>query len=136
MALSWPLRWLAWAAGVGGLALLGVARTLDPAAVGYGTHRQLGLPPCFSLVAWGAPCPACGMTTSWALATRGQWQAAIEANAGGFLLAAIALAYFPASCYLLIGGRSRRRGVFSFVLGSGLLASLLVATLQWAIRLG
>ena len=32
-----------------------------------GTHQQLGLPPCNFVTLTGYPCPACGMTTSFAL---------------------------------------------------------------------
>ncbi|MEM9827300.1 MAG: DUF2752 domain-containing protein [Planctomycetota bacterium] len=70
--------------------LLGVARTLSPNQTGLGTHQQLGLPPCSMVVAFGIRCPACGMTTSWAYFTRGQWLASLNTNPGGFLLAGLA----------------------------------------------
>jgi len=32
---------------------------------GHGTHQQLGLPPCPSVLLFDRPCPGCGLTTSW-----------------------------------------------------------------------
>lgn len=39
---------------------------------GHGTHTQLGLPPCPSVVFFDRPCPGCGMTTSWTSAIHGE----------------------------------------------------------------
>ncbi len=135
MQLPWTLRWLALLAGLCVLALLLVARQLEPSPFGYGTHQQLGLPPCSSLVLFGSTCPACGMTTAWAWTTRGQIWPALQANAGGAMLALIAMAYLPSSCYFFAGGRTSRKGWFSLALGNGLLVSLGVAIVQWALRL-
>jgi hypothetical protein len=52
------------------------------------THTQLGMPPCNFLVLTGKPCPACGMTTSFALLVRGDVGAAARANWAGMTLAA------------------------------------------------
>jgi hypothetical protein len=71
---------------LGMTALLATARCLHPACSGHGTHEQLGLPPCTFSVIFGIPCPACGMTTSWAWLTRGNLYMAAQANAGGMLL--------------------------------------------------
>src|SRR5207302_1856701 len=51
--------------------LLATARMLSPDDRGHGTHEQLGLPPCTFYLTFGRPCPACGMTTSWAWLLRG-----------------------------------------------------------------
>jgi hypothetical protein len=72
---------------VGLVVLLLVAAWLKPSPTGIGTHRQLGLPPCTAVLLWGKPCPACGMTTSWAWFMRGRWGASLQANPGGFFLA-------------------------------------------------
>ena len=55
-------------AGLTGLAVvtLGIARALTPAPAGFGTHEQLGLPPCAFLHWTGFPCPSCGLTTCFA----------------------------------------------------------------------
>ena len=44
------------------------------------THTQLGMPPCNFVVLTGKPCPACGMTTSFALLVRGDVLASMRAN--------------------------------------------------------
>ncbi len=77
------------------LALLVTAGTLTPDARGHGTHQQLGLPPCTFYVIFQRPCPACGMTTSWAWFVRGEIGHAMAANAGGALLAGLSLIGVP-----------------------------------------
>lgn len=47
--------------------ILGLARWLEPAAEGYGTHTQLGLNGCTILTYTQIPCPMCGMTTAFSL---------------------------------------------------------------------
>lgn len=122
--------------GVGlALTLLLLARSLDPSGRGYGTHQQLGLPPCSSILLWDTRCPACGMTTSWSYLMRGQLVSAWYANAGGTLLGLIALAYIPAICYYLARGYWSRQGWLSFSLALSLSAALLVAFGQWLSRL-
>ena len=117
------------------LALFGIARRLDPSPMGFGTHRQLGLPPCTSVALMGMRCPACGMTTAWSYAMRGQWRNAYHANAGGLGLVAIALVYIPAFCYYVARGYWSRQGWLSFSLALSLSAALLVAAGQWLTRL-
>ncbi len=72
-----------------------IAAWLSPNPQGFGTHQQLGLPPC-SIIEWlGKPCPACGMTTSWSLLIRGRIGSALYVNVGGTLLGLVALAATP-----------------------------------------
>ena len=40
-------------------------------------------------------CPSCGMTTSWAHATRGHWLRAFRSNAGGAMLAGLSMLVAP-----------------------------------------
>jgi hypothetical protein len=77
------------------VALLVTARILTPDARGHGTHQQLGLPPCTFYLVFQRPCPACGMTTSWAWLLRGEIGHALAANAGGTLLAILSLVGAP-----------------------------------------
>lgn len=49
-----------------------IALFLTPAPRGFGTHCQLGLPPCVLRTFTGVPCPFCGMTTAFALAAHGR----------------------------------------------------------------
>ncbi|MCI0702142.1 MAG: DUF2752 domain-containing protein [Planctomycetia bacterium] len=53
------------------------------------THTQLGMPPCNFVVMTGKPCPACGMTTSFALLVRGDVSASLRANWVGTTIALI-----------------------------------------------
>jgi hypothetical protein len=53
------------------------------------THTQLGMPPCNFVVMTGKPCPACGMTTSFALLVRGDLAASLRANWAGTLVAVL-----------------------------------------------
>jgi hypothetical protein len=87
------------------LVLLVTARNLTPDAHGYGTHQQLGLPPCTFYLIFQRPCPACGMTTSWAWLLRGEIGRALAANAGGTLLAALSLVGVPWILISTVRGR-------------------------------
>jgi hypothetical protein len=84
-------RWLLVGVCLGIFTLFGVARALTPNESGVGTHRALGFPPCGAIVAWGIPCPSCGMTTSWAWFVRGQFGRSWSSNPGGLLLAVFIL---------------------------------------------
>jgi len=53
---------------------------------GYGTHEQLGLPPCLIMKFTRFPCPTCGLTTAVALAARFRLGAALVAHPFGFIL--------------------------------------------------
>jgi hypothetical protein len=121
--------------GVALIAPLIVASRLTPNAAGMGTHQQLGLPPCTIVMFWGMRCPSCGMTTSWALATHGRLLAAAQANAGGLLLALIAVVMGPWSLVsglrgYWIGGPPSDR----LLAGSAILV-VVVTLLDWAARI-
>lgn len=70
--------------------LLGAAAMLTPDPRGWGTHEQLGLPPCTFALMFHMRCPSCGMTTAWAHVAHGQLVAAVAANTCGALLAVAA----------------------------------------------
>jgi hypothetical protein len=85
---------------LGLVAVFSVAVSLNPyeesgQARRMETHRQLGLPPCTFYAATGHPCPACGMTTSFALLVRGDLLGALRANSVGTLLGLFCLALIP-----------------------------------------
>lgn len=82
-------------AGLGGLILLLLAVWLKPNPLGYGTHQQLGLPPCTIQFWFGIPCPSCGGTTAFAHFVRGQWGSALRANAASTLLAGLCAVGVP-----------------------------------------
>lgn len=84
--------------GASGLFLIAgfvLARSLEPAPGGYGTHQQLGLPPCSIQFLFGIPCPSCGMTTSFAWFTRGQIVRSWQANPAGLYLAILCVLLIP-----------------------------------------
>jgi len=84
---------VAW--GVFLLAGFSLAVSLAPNPAGFGTHQQLGLPPCSFQTMLGIPCPSCGMTTSFSHFVRGQWVSAAAANVGGLLLAIVSTVMVP-----------------------------------------
>jgi len=100
---------------------LGLARWLEPDDRGYGTHEQLGLPPCAFRALTGIPCPSCGMTTSFAWVVRGHLRAAARTNLAGCLMAISAAGLIPwclASAVIgrTIGLRSPERAAVGAVL--------------------
>lgn len=86
--------------------ILAVAGTLVPDRSGMGSHRQLGLPPCTSVVLFGYPCPTCGMTTAFAHTVRGQLVAAFRAQPAGLILALATIASAIGSLGALLTGRT------------------------------
>ena len=117
------------------LALLAIAAWLTPSPQGLGTHQQLGLPPC-TFVAWfGIRCPSCGMTTSWSHMLRGNVLAALQANAGGALLAVTALVVGPWLVGSGLLGKwlvSRPREWLTLLVGLTIATTTLV---QWTLRI-
>ncbi len=53
---------------------------------GFGTHEQLGLPPCQMMAMTGVPCPGCGVTTSVTLAAKGKASESLATQPLGLLL--------------------------------------------------
>lgn len=101
------------------------------------THTQLGIPPCHFVLATGKPCPACGMTTSFALLVRGDVGASLRANWAGTL---IALLWGATLVWAVAGGIKGRalfipsgRGEMILTLTVGVV--LAVMLLRWAIVL-
>ncbi|MDQ3813750.1 MAG: DUF2752 domain-containing protein [Armatimonadota bacterium] len=74
-------------------AVVALSFWLTPSPQLYGTHRQLGLPPCPMTLLFHTRCPTCGLTTSFTAAAHGQWTTAFQAHpAGPFLWSATVLA--------------------------------------------
>jgi hypothetical protein len=78
----------------------------DGSARSMETHRQLGLPQCTFFAVTGYPCPACGMTTSFALLVRGDVANSVRANVVGTLLAAFGLVLIPWCVTGVLTGRT------------------------------
>jgi hypothetical protein len=104
-ALSPGARLTAALVGMGLMAALFLAGNLRPDPRGWGTHEQIGLPPCTLRALTGWPCPACGMTTSWALATHGQLAEALRVHTSGTLLAALSVGVSVMALVLAVRGR-------------------------------
>jgi|GEM_PF-463869 len=78
--LIWFLAWL-------GVTAFGLY--LSPSRDGHGTHQQLGMPPCPSVLMFDRPCPGCGLTTSWTALLHGQLTHSFRAHPLGPPLYAI-----------------------------------------------
>lgn len=133
--LPWHARLLLAAAGGGLVALLVTAALLVPSTRGYGTHRQLGLPPCSFQVLFGMRCPSCGMTTSWAYLVRGHVVQSLEANSGGALLAIAALVLGPWSLVSGVRGRWLWRPLDERLAIVIVVTILVVTLVDWGVRL-
>lgn len=68
------------------LAITSIGIYLRPDPLGHGTHQQLGLPPCPSVLFFDRPCPGCGLTTSWSALLHGNFSLAFHAHPFGPLL--------------------------------------------------
>jgi hypothetical protein len=87
-------------------ALLGLAWWLNPSPKGFGTHQALGLPPCSWPERFGVPCPACGMTTSFAYASKGRLLESFATQPMGCLLAIACGMALVGSAWTLVTGRT------------------------------
>ncbi len=121
--------------GLGGLTLLLMAMWLQPDPRGFGTHRQLGLPPCTFKVLFDIPCPSCGGTTAFALFVRGRWVEALRSNAAAGLLAGLCALGVPWVAGSVWHRRylGLREPLFVFVVILGSLA--VISLTQWGCRL-
>jgi hypothetical protein len=102
-----------------------------------GTHTQLGMEPCNFVVLTGKPCPACGMTTSFALLVRGDVGASLRANWVGTVICvswALALVWAAAGA---VRGKPlfvpRGRGEMVFTIAAGAVLVLMLA--RWGVIL-
>lgn len=120
---------------LGMAAVFGVARWLEPDPRGFGTHQQLGLPPCHFRWVTGHSCPTCGMTTAFAWFVRGRLDRSWEANPAGVFLAPMCLALVP----WLIAGAARGKPIGCRSLETPLIglvvATVALSLLSWTIRL-
>lgn len=81
--------------------VLTIARVITPSPNGIGTHRQLGLPPCFFHQFTGIPCPTCGMTTSFAHTVRLRFYEAFVTQPFGMLACVLMALFIPLSLVLM-----------------------------------
>lgn len=126
---------LFWWSIVGGCALtLAAAAAIEPDARGYGTHTQLGLPPCGFLLLTGSPCPGCGLTTAFAHGIRGHWWLAVNANPLGLALFLAVCACIPLGVTAALRGWSLDLAVERFALNRWALAVAGCALVVWVVR--
>ena len=112
-----------------------VACFLEPDAKGYGTHQQLGFPPCTLVALCGVRCPTCGMTTAWAAVVRGRLLDGLTANAGGVLLAFLAIGSVVGLTAIAWLGRRPRWFPDTNGLAWGAMAVAAVTLVDWTVRI-
>lgn len=114
--------------------VLATAGLLEPDARGFGTHVQLGLPPCGFLALTGAPCPGCGLTTAFAHAVRGDLALAASANPFGLLLFALVCVMVPFAFVAGVRRWSIDRVFSRAVVGRGGLVVAACGVVVWVVR--
>ena len=87
-------------------ALFIVGARLSPKEEGYGTHTQLGLWPCAFRETFGTPCPMCGVTTSFAWASRLKWKRALLVQPIGLFAFVLAAGAWVLGGFALLSGSS------------------------------
>jgi hypothetical protein len=135
--LTWTVRVLLVAMALAFTCVLTVAVTLDPYAedgtpLTMATHRQLGLPECNFVTLTGKPCPACGMTTSFALLMHGDPVASARANWVGTGLALACLVLVPWAVVSAVRARYVAVGSFEKASTVGVVVLLVTMFARWA----
>ncbi len=124
---------------IAAIGVFAVAIALDPYKDGKvwleETHRQLGLPECTFKRMTGYRCPSCGMTSSFALAIRGDFWHSAEANYAGTALALVGLAIIPWAVTSALAGRLLGIRNVETWLVRGVIGFLLLMFGRWAIIL-
>lgn len=122
-------------AALGLTLVLAVARGLKPDPRGYGTHMQLGLPPCSFAVLTGRRCPTCGMTTSFAWFARGRFDRSFAANPAGSLLAPACVVLVPWLVASAVRGRPLGFATLEQPLIALVVGTVALSLFSWTIRL-
>lgn len=105
-------HWVAVSLSLVGLACLAALALLtDPDPRGYGTHEELGLPPCSWIEIWGIPCPGCGVTTSVSLFVHGHPLRSALTQPFGFLCVASFALFAGWTAVLHVRGRDAGRAL-------------------------
>ncbi len=117
------------------LGVLAISLWLKPDDRLYGTHQQLGFPPCASRVLLGIPCPSCGLTTSFTLMSHGQPVRAFKAHYLGPFLYTGMLVYLGFLITFLVRGQRLRFHWPKWVPYGLLFGGLGLYLLCWVIRI-
>lgn len=100
----------AWAGlGLGSWFVLITAAWLHADDRGFGTHQQLGLPPCTFETMTHVPCPGCGLTTSFTFMAHGSPWHALTAHPMGPVLFVITVVLAVVSPWALRRGAAVHR---------------------------
>ena len=103
-ALTRTQRLLTVLLGAGIVVVFGIAVWLEPDPRGFGTHQQLGMPPCTFRTLIGVNCPHCGLTTSFSWFVRGKFHNSMKANPAGLMLASAGIVILIWSIVVSIRG--------------------------------
>jgi|GEM_PF-3243744 len=96
-----------------GTLVLILAALLKPDPRGYGTHQQLGLPPCITSMMLGVKrCPGCGLTTGFAHLVRGQITSAWASNPMSLLFFSAMLICMGCALHGMVTGTERMLPLF------------------------
>ncbi|MBI5515371.1 MAG: DUF2752 domain-containing protein [Deltaproteobacteria bacterium] len=79
----WSTRLVWFLSGMVAWVVVVLSAWLQPDPRGFGTHQQLGLPPCNFQELTHVPCPGCGLTTSFARMAHGHALDALRAHLMG-----------------------------------------------------
>src|SRR4030095_10825456 len=108
---------------------------LHPDPRGLGTHEQLFLPPCWFHWWTGIPCPACGLTTSFAYLAKGDFLKGFQTHPMGpvlFLLAIMGFVYALISLFRRRPSWEILESTASFWVTIALLSGLIIT---WACKI-
>lgn len=108
------------------LAVTGIGAFLHPSPVGHGTHEQLGLPACPSVVLFDRPCPGCGLTTSWSATIHGNIPFALHAHPLGPMLYLLFTGLALLGGYGYLSSRRLRTYSDSFNRASAIIAAVFI----------
>ena len=89
--------------------LLALALLITPDPRGFGTHEQLGLPPCRAIDWFGIPCPGCGITTSISLLLQGDLRGSLTTQPFGLIATFILAAFAVWGPFAALAGRDLGR---------------------------
>lgn len=112
-----------------------IARQLTPSIKGFGTHQQLGLPPCVFFHLTGIPCPSCGLTTSFAYAARLHFYQAFVTQPFGLIAFCLTVACLPAFTFMIRQKISWRAAIQSKGVHTLFYLLLVVYLLSWVYKI-
>ena len=133
---AWPARAFWTLAGAGAWLVLLIAAWLEPDPRGFGSHQQLGLPPCMFEAFAHFPCPGCGLTTSFANMAHGHVIRAFQAHLMGPALCALTQATALCAPWTIRRAVPLTRVLASPATTGFLAVTLALGLITFALRLG